>query len=142
MFVVYLATIGSIVSGVDFILNFFSLVKKIDGYEIFGGLIFACLLYGGKYKKAKFMIPFLVSLLILILTFYYKTFQMMYKKTGFDTTLFLCDILLTLVWIVTYEAYIDILPKEQEIIEMERTFKSDIQIPIHGNQLDSNGITI
>ena len=61
---------------------------------------------------------------------------MMYKKTDFDTTLFLWDILMTLVWIITYKVYIDILPMEQEIIEMERTFKSDIQIPIYGNQLD------
>ena len=136
VFVIHLATIGLIVSGVDFILDFYSPVKNIDGYEIFAGFIFACLLYGGKYKKAKFMIPFLVSFLILILTLYYKTFQMMYKKTDFDTTLVLCDILMTLVWIIAYKVYIDILPMEQEIIEMERTFKSEIQIPIYGNQLD------
>ena len=43
---------------------------------------------------------------------------MMYKKSGFNAVLFLCDILMNFVWIVTYKVYIDIPPKEQEIIQM------------------------
>lgn len=131
-FVIFLATIGLIISCLDILLDIYSPVTEIDGYELVSTLVFISLLYGAKHRLKNYLIPFLICLAILIIKSMYKTFQMVYLKNGFDITLVACDLLFAMIWFVTYQVYCNI-KKETTIIEIDRTFQTyDIHIPMKG----------
>ena len=131
-FVIFLASIGLIISCLDIILDIYSPVTKIDGYELLFTLVFISLLYGAKHRLKNYLIPFLICLALVITKSIYKTFQMVYLKTRFDITLVACDLLLATIWFVTYQVYCNI-KKETTIIEIDRTFQTyDIHIPMKG----------
>ena len=130
-FVIFLATIGLIISCLDIILDIYSPVTKIDGYELVSTLVFISLLYGAKHRLKNYLIPFLICLALVMTKSIYKTFQMVYMKTEFDITLVACDISFLTIWFVTYQVYCNI-KKETTIIQVDRTFKSEIHIPMKG----------
>ena len=130
-FVIFLATIGLIISCLDILLDIYSPVTKIDGYELVSTLVFISLLYGAKHRLKNYLIPFLICLALVMTKSVYTTFQMVYMKTEFDITLVACDILFLNIWFVTYQVYCNI-KKETTIIQVDRTFKSDIHIPMKG----------
>ena len=131
-FVIFLASIGLIISCLDIILDIYSPVTKIDGYELISTLVFISLLYGAKHRLKNYLIPFLICLALVITKSIYKTFQMVYLKTRFDITLVACDLLFATIWFVTYQVYCNI-KKETTIIEIDRTFQTyDIHIPMKG----------
>ena len=130
-FVIFLATIGLIISCLDILLDIYSPVTKIDSYELVSTLVFISLLYGAKHRLKNYLIPFLICLALVITKSIYKTFQMVYMKTEFDITLVACDISFLTIWFVTYQVYCNI-KKETTIIQVDRTFKSDIHIPMKG----------
>merc|ERR1711934_866011 len=61
-FVIFLATIGLIISCLDILLDIYSPVTKIDGYELVSILVFISLLYGAKHRLKNYLIPFLICL--------------------------------------------------------------------------------
>ena len=131
-FVIFLATIGLIISCLDILLDIYSPVTKIDGYELVSTLVFISLLYGAKHRLKNYLIPFLICLALVLTKTIYKTFQMVYMKTEFDILLVACDLLFATIWFVTYQVYCNI-KKETTIIEIDRTFQTyDIHIPMKG----------